>query len=231
MIAKAVRCHGLWVPAEQAHRFEAEFDGLPNLDVGKVARCSALAATFDTALDIGAHVGAVAAYLARNFRRVIAFEAIPSTYEFLARNAAELPNVEPVNVAVGSGPGEVFFTHYLTHGQLSHVASGADQGPKTEQIGPIPTRSIDSMNFTAVSFMKIDVEGYELAVVEGARNTILRCHPLILIEQGGNEQRYFGRPRHEASAFLESLGMRQHPDAPRMRNDRLYTFQDIGEAA
>jgi hypothetical protein len=78
-----------------------------------------------------------------------------------------------------------------------------------------------------VSFVKIDVEGYELPVLEGAEKTIRRCRPLILVEQGGNEEKHFGRPRNEASAFLESLGMRLHPAAPpKMRKDRLYYFGD-----
>lgn len=214
------------LPETEAHRWNefGEFEGLPNLDVEKAAVCVALCPSFATAIDVGAHIGAVSAYLARRFSRVVAFEAVPMTFDLLRQNTAGLRNVEVHNVAVGNGPGEVFFTHYRTHGQLSHVSTGADEGPKTERIGPVPTQSIDSMNLLDVSFMKIDVEGYEMAVVEGAAGTIRRCRPLILIEQGGNEEKYFGRPRNEASAALEAMGMHQHPGAPSMKHDRLYSF-------
>jgi FkbM family methyltransferase len=134
---------------------------------------------------------------------------------------ADLPNVTAKNVAVGAESGEVYLDHYLKHGQLSHISSGT---PKTQRIGPIPVRTIDSFGFSDVSFVKIDVEGYELPVVEGARETIQRCRPLILLEQAGNDELHFGRRRDEASAFLEGLGMRRHPDEPRMSKDRLYIF-------
>ncbi len=76
----------------------------------------------------------------------------------------------------------------------------------------------------SVSFIKIDVEGFELPVLEGAVETIQRCRPLMLVEQNGNDEVHFGRPRNEATAFLESLGMRRHPDEPKMSKDRLFTF-------
>jgi len=61
-------------------------------------------------------------------------------------------------------------------------------------------------------------------VLEGAQRSIEQLRPMILIEQNGNDELHFGRPKDEASRFLESLGMRRHPNEPRMSKDRLYTF-------
>ena len=220
-----IQCHGLWVPKSDAKVFArySEFEGLPDLDVQKVANCVALSPSFGAALDIGAHVGAVSVYLARKFERVIAFEAIPSTFEFLRLNTAEIPNITALNVAVGSAAGEVYLSHYSRHGQLSHIDGGIPV-VKASRIGPIPAQTIDSMELTDVSFIKIDVEGFELPVIQGAVETIWRCRPLMLVEQAGNEELHFGRTREEASAFLESLGMRRHSQEPRMSKDRLFTF-------
>ena len=220
-----IQCHGLWVPASDAEVFAryAEFEGLPDLDVQKIAKNVALSPKFGTALDIGAHVGAVSVYLARKFKRVIAFEAIPSTFEFLELNTGGIPNITAMNVAVGPEVGEVYLSHYPTHGQLSHVDGGRDM-ESTARIGPIPAQTIDSMELTDVSFIKIDVEGFELPVIQGAVETIERCHPLMLVEQNGNEELHFGRTRDEATVFLESLGMRRHPQEPSMSKDRLFTF-------
>ena len=222
---QGIQCHGLWVPESDARVFEryAEFEGLPDLDVSKVAKCVALGTSFGTALDIGAHVGAVSIYLARKFERVIAIEAVPTTFEFLRRNAGNLPNIQLLNIAAGPSEGEVYLSHYPRHGQLSHIASDADV-PKTERIGPIEVKPVDSLELSELSFIKIDVEGYELPVLEGARQTLERFRPLVLLEQNGNEELHFGRQRNEASAFLEALGMRRHPYAPIMSKDRLYTF-------
>ena len=222
---EGVQCHGIWVPwsdSKMLSRF-GEFEGLPDFDVNKVAQCVTLSEDYATALDIGAHVGAVSVYLARKFARVFAFEAVPQTFEFLRQNTADLSNVSALNLAVGPMAGEVFFSHYPKHGQLSHVASQISED-RTFRIGPIPTRTIDSMKLDDVSFMKIDVEGYELPVLEGALKTLKRCRPLVMVEQGGNEEKYFGRPRNEASVFLEGLGMRLHPCSPAMTDDKLYTF-------
>ena len=177
---ESVECHGLLVPKSEASRWKqcGEFEGLPNLDVRKAAACAALCSSFDVALDIGAHVGAVSAYLSRKFQKVIAFEAVPSTFEFLRLNMQSLPNVEALNVAVGPEPGEVYFAHYDRHGQLSHVASKEGEA-ETSRIGPIPIQTSDSMELGRISFIKIDVEGYELPVLQGARQTIERDRPLI----------------------------------------------------
>jgi len=227
-IVEAIKCYGLWVPQSDASVFERykEFEGLPDLDVSKVARCATLCSKFGTALDIGAHVGAATVYLSRKFRQVIAFEAVPTTVEFLRRNTSHLQNVTAINAAAGPSAGEVYFTHYPKHGQLSHVRMGADV-PKTERIGPVRVLPVDSFDFPDVSFIKIDVEGFELPVLQGAVETLQRCRPLILVEQAGNEEKHFGRPRDEASAFLEDLGMELHPDAPAMKNDRLYRFKEV----
>ena len=220
-----IQCHGLWVPASDAKVFSryGEFDGLPDLDVAKAAACVALSPNFGTALDIGAHVGAVALYLARKFNHVIAFEAVPATFDFLRRNTAEVANIEALNMAVGPEVGETYLTHYPKHGQLSHVAPATDV-PKTERVGPIPVVTIDSMDLPDVSFIKVDVEGFELPVLEGARRTIEQWRPMILVEQNGNDELHFGRTRDEASIFLVGLGMSRHPMEPRMSKDRLYTF-------
>jgi FkbM family methyltransferase len=222
---QGIQCHGLWVPQSDARVFEryAEFEGLPDLDVSKVAKCVALSRRLGTALDVGAHVGAVSIYLSRKFQRVVALEAVPATFEFLRRNTAGIENISPLNIAAGPADGEVYLSHYPRHGQLSHVASDADV-PKTERVGPIPARAIDSLQLPDLSFIKIDVEGYELPVLQGARRTLEQFRPLVLVEQNGNDELHFGRPRDEASAFLENLGMRRHPEAPVMSKDRLYTF-------
>src|SRR4030095_7881046 len=117
---ETIQCYGLGVPKTEHARWEqcGEFEGLPNLDVKKAADCAALCTSFETALDIGDHVGAVSVYLSRKFRKVFAFEAVPSTFEFLRKNAEALPNVEALNLAVGSQEGGVYFAHYTPHGHL-----------------------------------------------------------------------------------------------------------------
>ena len=65
------------------------------------------------------------------------------------------------------------------------------------------TNTLDSYHFTDVSFIKIDVEGHELSVLEGAKQTILRERPAICFET------WNGNPdvRDSVLDLLKSYGM------------------------
>ncbi len=200
--------------------------GLLDLDVTKTAEAASLCQQHGRALDIGAHIGAISVFLSRHFEKVSAFEAIPQTFETLLMNVSDLENVQAFNVAVSSDAGELFFSHFQRHSQLSHVETALDLR-KTERVGPIKGATIDSFAYDDVSFIKIDVEGHELPVLTGAQATILRCRPVILMEQGGNEEKHFGRKRNEASEFLEALGLALDPNfSKKFQKDRCFRFLD-----
>jgi FkbM family methyltransferase len=225
---KHIRINNLWVPESERIRFEhcATAHGLPDLDITKAEDAVSCCQQHGRALDIGAHIGAISVFLSRHFKKVSAFEAIPQTFETLVMNVSELENVQAFNVAISSDAGELFFSHFKRHGQLSHVETTLD-ARKSQRVGPIKAATIDSFAYDDVSFIKIDVEGHELPVLTGARATILRCRPVILMEQAGNEEKHFGRKRNEASDFLEALGLALDPNFPaRYLKDRCFRFLD-----
>ena len=177
------------------------------------------------ALDVGANIGTTATVLADYFETVQAFEPAPDLYEALKRNLVKYPDAQAKLSVVGEEIGETYLTLYTKFGQLSHVESGHLTTKKYRKVGPIKQITIDSLNLNNVDFIKIDVEGFEGPVVNGAKKTLLRCKPAVLVEQAGNEEKNFGRTVNEASVFLESLGMIRHPKSPRrMQKDRLYIF-------
>lgn len=47
---------------------------------------------------------------------------------------------------------------------------------------PVPVKCLDNYQFQNVSFIKIDVEGYEYEVISGARETIKTSKPILLVE-------------------------------------------------
>lgn len=57
----------------------------------------------------------------------------------------------------------------------------------------VPQHTLDSYNFTDVDIIKIDVEGYELNVLDGAHNTIAQNRPIVQIECVENQPRAFGK--------------------------------------
>jgi hypothetical protein len=70
----------------------------------------------------------------------------------------------------------------------------------------ISVQTLDSLEMNDIKLIKIDVEGLELAVLVGAKNTIERNgFPPILFEAWANKE-WFEPRRQELFAYVESLG-------------------------
>jgi FkbM family methyltransferase len=155
----------------------------------------------DVVFDIGANAGyftLLASRLVGPEGRVVAFEPLPRALELLRRhvelNAVE--NVQVVDAAVSSRDGEALFRDdSLTMGRLTddgdiRVRLVALDGLCAAGELPVP------------DVLKIDVEGAELDVLEGARTLLAERHPALLVST-------HGRASHEACcAFLSAAGYR-----------------------
>lgn len=164
---------------------------------------------FDCAIDGGAHVGLWTRLLAGSFRKVIAIEPSPDTCEALRWNIASwgIENVETYNVALGRAVG------VATMKLDAKNAERRNTGARYAEVGlggDVSVVTIDSRNLDAVGFIKLDVEGSELAALEGAIRTIRRSQPVILVENKGFGARYFGEPPDAVARFLRarSYGLR-----------------------
>lgn len=132
----------------------------------------------DTCVDVGANIGyftAVLSRLAGVTGRVFAFEPVPETFGVLSVNAKIASqtgaSVQPARAAVSAEAGEL---RIVRQGQ-----STAHQVSPTEDVGGeiVPAISLDTelpklIGESAVAFLKIDVEGHELSVLQGMRNLI-----------------------------------------------------------
>lgn len=165
-------------------------------------------------LDVGAHVGLWAMWLAREFERVHAFEPVPPFAGIFPFNV-EAENVTLHRLALGDRETTVSITvpdgltgnaHVAINGKHPGARDGNGSGAADTWHG-VPMRTLDSFGFEAVDFIKIDVEGVECAVIRGGEQTIKACKPNIVIEQKGNEAAY-GEPRDAALVLLKSWGMK-----------------------
>lgn len=68
----------------------------------------------------------------------------------------------------------------------------------------VPQLTLDSYNFTDVDIIKIDVEGYELQVLEGALNTIAQNRPIVQIECVEIQPRAFGKTINDLMDYFTS---------------------------
>ncbi|MBV8144368.1 MAG: FkbM family methyltransferase [Gammaproteobacteria bacterium] len=138
-----------------------------------------------TAIDAGANVGLYTLRLARLCHAVYAFEINPGVTGDLER--AELPNVKVMHVGLSSVERSVVLYIPLLHGKMplegwASLTPGncPDTDIHTEITGEV--RTLDSYAIANVDFVKIDVEGHELELLKGARETLARYHPRILAE-------------------------------------------------
>ena len=78
--------------------------------------------------------------------------------------------------------GTIGIQDHPEHGGHNFAVYDTKQVKKEEFIVKVPARTIDSYNFEDVDAIKIDVEGSELYVIEGAKDTIDRCRPSVQVE-------------------------------------------------
>lgn len=133
-------------------------------------------------LDIGAHIGTHTINLAKwlNNGVVYAFEPQPKIFRELFYNLAlnDIKNVKLFKSAVGATNGKIELSPLIESNEGGTGCHG-NSGIFADLI------TIDSLNLKNVSLIKIDVEGMEDDVLEGARETILRNKPIIFIEFTG----------------------------------------------
>lgn len=164
------------------------------------------------ALDIGAHVGLWAMWLARDYDRVGAFEPVPAFAGILPFNV-DMARCTLHRTALGAEPGTISIVVPLEQTGGAHVAARAPVNVKYNPAGETDTWhaievvTLDSLDFPTVDFIKIDVEGWEPQVLRGAKETIRRCRPNIVVECKGNDTAY-GETRDAAKTLLESWGMK-----------------------
>lgn len=138
----------------------------------------------DIALDIGANIGIYTRYLAKNFNRVESFEPIQQAYKYI--ESLDLKNVKLHKVALSNKQGKNFINVPVKSGVSrlgnSSIENLTDKKYQDIQKSPIKTELLDYYNYQKIDFIKIDVEGHELKVLEGGKKTIKRLKPLLLIE-------------------------------------------------
>lgn len=152
----------------------------------------------DLVVDIGAHVGwytYVLSFLVGERGAVYTIEPIPESFNLLAAviERLRLRNVEPIHCAISSVDGSALMEVPLNESGVenSYRAHVVDNSTTCFRLArhKVKLRSLDSI-FSSLSrspaFIKCDVEGHELSVVEGATEMIGRCRPSWLIEVTGD---------------------------------------------
>ena len=156
------------------------------------------------AIDAGANKGVYLFHLARHFQQVLAFEPLPAMAAYLKRAAPD--NVRVEACALSREQGEGVLRLPAGFNELASLEAHADgDWPSATELEEHHVRltTLDALGLPDVDLIKIDVEGHELAVLEGARATIERCRPALLIEI---EERHAENGIAVVEDYLRKLG-------------------------
>ena len=169
-----------------------------------IARNIAPGSTF---VDVGANIGTYtvlgSAVVGRS-GKVVAIEPHPVIFRYLQRNVAanQLQNVFAVEVAVGAKPQTVLMQYSKNNPGETHVTSQFNAATTK-----VPMARLDDvlsdLGILTVEYLKIDVEGYELAVLHGANRVIDASRNIIIQTELINA--YAGRYGHSGVDVAELL--------------------------
>jgi FkbM family methyltransferase len=151
------------------------------------------------AVDIGTNSGIYAYAMARHGATVHAFEPQP----YYASIIRAIRGVIVHECALSDHEGTGRLAVPVRHGAANSGGATVRQIGVEHESVPITLSALDTFDLRNVSAIKIDVEGHELAVLRGARETLERERPILLIEI---EERHTLRPVMETVDVLADMG-------------------------
>ena len=165
---------------------------------------------WSVAIDGGANVGFWAQKMAEKFDDVYAFETDKDTFNCMKENC---PTVHARNCGLSDEIGKKVLADGLnnksmgTHLEASvgnnNLEGRAKSSRRNDRVH-IPTVTVDSLELPSLGFMKLDVEGHEAQVIEGARETLLKYKPIVMIEYKPLLNTRYGTA--DPAKVLEDLG-------------------------
>jgi FkbM family methyltransferase len=137
-----------------------------------------------TAIDVGANQGIFAYALSAIADRVVAFEPNLDYASFARKMLRGRAEVHAVALSDKAGRA-AFHVPLADDGTVLHLAGNLKHTHsqfKNEQRYEVEVRTLDEFALRDVRFIKVDVEGSERDVLAGARATIARDRPILLLE-------------------------------------------------
>jgi FkbM family methyltransferase len=161
-------------------------------------------------IDIGAYRGRVLSEIVRIAPRGkhIAYEPLPHLYAFLVE---QFPSADIRQAAVSNEVGETSFTYVKNVPAESGFRERSHMGQRATEKLRVRTEALDRCLPAGYvpTLIKIDVEGAERQVFEGAIETITRHKPVIIFEHGkGGAPHYNTRPHHIYELLTREAGLR-----------------------
>jgi FkbM family methyltransferase len=209
------KIRGVWLPEYDTH-FEEHlakgptYKGRGTYQMKKILEALKFVPIKRTALDIGAHVGLWSMCLADHFNQLHAFEPMPDHIKCYRKNMAfyleGMRHVQLYEVALGNEVGEGKMDVTLDNTGNAHIVGYSRMGVNGQGAVSVDLRRLDDYTFEDVTFIKIDVEGFELEVVKGGEALIKSQKPVMVIEQKPGMGQRYGYGEREAVDLVITWG-------------------------
>ncbi len=174
-------------------------------------------------IDVGANVGIFSRHFASRFEQVLAIEPVEENVKCLRRNVPG--NVNILQVAVGEETRSASICRTLKNTGAAFICDDDDvSGPfapdDSTPVESVSMITIDSLDIRHLGLIKIDIQGSEAIALKGARETLRRCKPVLLIEEKPTVNKSF-EEIEKVSKILTELGMKPQE---KVGADRIYIF-------
>lgn len=159
-------------------------------------------------VDVGAHCALWSMWWASWVPHIVAYEPVPLHQRLYRANMALEGhcNYELVPYALGDRPGQIDLR--LDPENTGHTRAYGPNEKRIETVN-VPVVTLDSdvpdrLGEHGLGFLKVDCEGYEEKVLRGAKDTLTRHRPMVIVEQ--KQEHLLGHTPRGAVLYLKGLG-------------------------
>ncbi len=154
---------------------------------------------FNCAIDVGANIGLHTVRFSKIFKSVHAFEPTSINYECLEKNTASLQNIHLNKFGLGATASRESIKLPIDSNNCGGFSIVDWQNHSQEFLEEtIEIKTLDSLKL-APDLIKIDVQGFDLNVLMGGKNTLTKFKPVVIVEAESK------KIKNEIRAFLTSL--------------------------
>jgi FkbM family methyltransferase len=163
-------------------------------------------------VDVGTHHGDILDILVQQSPggTHYGFEPLPGLYESLRLKYQQQKNIVLYDFALSNANGSSSFNHVTTNPSYSGIRKRSyDRNDETDETIEVKTARLDDVLLSQnkkIDFIKIDVEGGELGVLQGAAQLIKRDRPVIVFECGLGGSDVYDTTPAELFTFFADLG-------------------------
>ena len=161
-------------------------------------------------IDVGCHKGEMLDVMVQYAPQGqhMGFEPIPGMYQALEKKYQN-SNCRILDFALSNQTGEATFNYVVSNPSYSGLQKRKyDRAEEQDTSITVRTARLDEVlpPGQAVDLIKIDVEGGEMLVLEGAQETLLKHRPVVLFEHGLGASDYYGAGPAQVFAYFEECG-------------------------